>query len=71
MEERRRVAVVSLSNCQLKPQQQTNKNSPASKMLTSETLSNNFWTDFLNLLLERDEIDFLIFFSTIITENVC
>jgi len=69
MEERKRVAIVGLSNCQLK-QNTKNKNSPACKMLTSESLSSNFWTDFLNLLLEKDEIDFLLFFSTVVIENV-
>lgn len=68
MEERKRVAIVGLSNCQLK--QKNKKNSPASTMLTSESLSSNFWTDFLNLLLEKDEIDFLLFFSTVVIENV-
>lgn len=37
-------------------------------MLTVESFSSNFWTDFLNLLLEKD--DFLLFLSTVILENV-
>lgn len=69
MEERERVTIISLSNHQLKKKTQT-KNSPASKVLNFESLHSNFWTDFLNLFLKKNETDFLIFFSTIIIENV-